>query len=96
MRIDHVLAAPLDERQIVRTPATEQMLAALMPNANLGALRGGTTRRPVRADLAGPQALSAIDEVLDGAEKMARAAGVRSIAFFYVPPEELALRRVLV
>jgi hypothetical protein len=49
MRIDHVLATLLDERRIVQTPATEQMLAALMPNAYLGALRGGTSRMPVRA-----------------------------------------------
>jgi uncharacterized protein len=96
MRIDHVLGTLLDERQIARTAATEQMLAALMPNAYLGALRGGTTRLPVRADLAGPRALEAVGEVLDGAEEMARTAGVRSVAFFYVPPEELVLRRALV
>ena len=96
MRIDHVLATLLDERQIVRAPVTEQMLAALMPNAYLGALRGGTTRLPARADLAAPLAHRAIEEVLDGAEEMARAAGVRSVAFFYVPPEDLALRRALV
>lgn len=96
MRIDHVLATLLDERQIVRTPATERMLAALMPNAYLGALRGGTTRLPVRADPDGPQALRAIEEVLAGTEEMARSAGVRSVAFFYVPPEDLTLRRALV
>jgi uncharacterized protein len=96
MRIDHVLATLLDERQIVRTPATERMLAALMPNAYLGALRGGTTRLPVRADPDGPQELRAIEEVLAGTEEMARSAGVRSVAFFYVPPEDLTLRRVLV
>ena len=96
MRIDHVLATLLDERQIVRTPATERMLAALMPNAYLGALRGGTTRLPVRPDLDGPQALRAIEEVLAGTEEMARSAGVRSVAFFYVPPEDLALRRALI
>ena len=96
MRIDHVLATLLDERQIVRTSATERMLAALMPNAYLGALRGGTTRLPVRPDLDGPQALRAIGEVLAGTEEMARSAGVRSVAFFYVPPEDLALRRALI
>jgi len=96
MRIDHVLGTLLDERQIARAPATEQMLADLMPNAYLGALRGGTTRLPVRGDLAGPQAHHAIGEVLGGAEEMARAAGLRSVAFFYVPPEDLALRRALV
>ena len=96
MRIDHVLATLLDERQIVRTSATERMLAALMPNAYLGALRGGTTRLPVRPDLDGPQALRAIGEVLAGTEEMARSAGVRSVAFFYVPPEDLALRQALI
>jgi predicted N-acyltransferase len=33
--------------------------------------------------------------VLDGVEAMARAEGIRSIAFLYVPPEDLPLRRAL-
>lgn len=95
MRIDFVLSKLLDERQVARTPGIERMLRALLPNAYLGALRGGTTRLPVQADLTDLRAQQAIGEVLEGVEAMARAAGIRSVAFFYVPPEDQVLRRSL-
>lgn len=95
MRVDTVLSMLMAERQVPQTPSTEKMLRSLMPNAYLGALRGGTTRLRVDPRLSGEMALRAIGEVLAGAESMARAEGIRSIAFFYVPPEELLLRQVL-
>src|ERR1039457_2691244 len=95
MRIDFVLSRLLEDRQVPRTPGIDKMLDSLMPSAYLGALRGGTTRLPVRAGLTGRMALQATTEVLDGGEAMARAEGIRSIAFLYVPPEDLPLRRAL-
>jgi hypothetical protein len=95
MRIDTMLSTMLAERNVPISPAMAKTLAGLMPNAYLGALRGGTTRLPVRIDADEIDARKAIGDVIDGAEAMARKDGLRSIAFFYVPVEDALLREVL-
>lgn len=95
MRIDTVLSRLLDDRGVARTEATQQALHALMPNAYLGALRGGTTRIAVDPGLDAVTARGATGEVLDGVETMARDEGLGSVAIFYLPREEVLLREVL-
>jgi hypothetical protein len=95
MRVDLVLSRLLAERNIALTPGTDQILRALMPNAYLGALRGGTTRLQVSPALGEVATRQAVGEVLDGVEAMARGEGIRSIAFLYLPPEDALARQVL-
>ncbi len=95
MRVDTVLATLLQQRNVPVTAGMEKTLLSLMPNAYLGALRGGTTRLRVDPLLPPDTARRAISEVLGGVEAMARAQDLRSVAFFYVPAEETLLRQVL-
>lgn len=95
MRVDTVLGTLLAERGVPVTAEMDRALGSLMPNAYLGALRGGTTRLRVDPALPASDAKRAISEVLAGAEVMAGAEGLRSVAFFYVPAEETLLREVL-
>ena len=95
MRVDTVLTTLLQERSVPLTAELGKALLSLMPNAYLGALRGGTTRLRVDPALPAQTAKRAISEVLAGVEAMARAEDLRSVAFFYVPAEETLLRQVL-
>jgi len=95
MRIDTVLSDLLDDRQVPQTAEVKEALGALMPSAYLGALRGGTNRLQIRPGLDPAAARAAATEVLDGVEAMAAGEGLRSAAFFYLPPEEELLRQVL-
>jgi uncharacterized protein len=95
MRVDTVLTMLLQQRKVPLTAAMEKTLGSLMPNAYLGALRGGTTRLRVDPALPAQTAERAAGEVLAGVEAMARAEDLRSVAFFYVPAEETLLRQVL-
>ncbi len=95
MRVDIVLSALLDERGVARGPGRDKTLNALLPNAYLGALRGGTTGLRVSPGLSGTHARRAIDEILAAVEPMARAKGARSVAFLYAAAEDLALRQAL-
>lgn len=95
MRVDTVLTTLLQQRNVPLTAGMENTLLSLMPNAYLGALRGGTTRLRVDPTLPARTAKRAISEVLGGVETMARAEELRSVAFCYVPAEETLLRQVL-
>ena len=95
MRIDTVLSRLAGEQGLDLSPAAARALRSLMPSGYLGALRGGTTRIQVRSGLRPDQAREALGDVLRGAEEMARAEGLRSIACFYVPAEDLLLRQAL-
>src|SRR5260370_2216847 len=95
MRIDTVLSNLLEKRKVPQTSSTKKTLRSLMPNAYLGALRGGTTRLRVDPALPAGVARRALGEVLDGVETMARGEGLRSVACLYVPAEERPLRGVL-
>jgi uncharacterized protein len=95
MRVDTVLTMLLQQRKVPLTAAVEKTLSSLMPNAYLGALRGGTTRLRVDPTLPAQTAKRAAGEVLAGVEAMARAEDLRSVAFFYMPADEALLRQVL-
>lgn len=95
MRVDIVLSGLLDARGVAAGPGREQTLNSLLPNAYLGALRGGTTGLRVSPGLDGAHARRAIDEILAGVEPMARARGLRSIAFLYAAAEDRRLRQAL-
>ncbi len=95
MRIDSVLSGLFGKRQVRQQPGTRRAIRSLLPNAYLGALRGGTTRMPVAPGLDAETTLRAIGEVLDGVEAMASDEGLGSVAFFYVPAEDAALRAAL-
>lgn len=95
MRVDIVLSALLDEHGVARGPGREKALDALLPNAYLGALRGGTTGLRVSPALGGAQARRAVNVILAEVEPMARARGIRSIAFLYAAAEDLVLRQAL-
>lgn len=95
MRIDTVLSRLIGEQDLAHGPDVTRALDSLMPSAYLGALRGGTTRLQVRPGLGPGQTQEALGEVLRGAEEMARAEGLHSIACFYVPADDLPLRQAL-
>jgi hypothetical protein len=95
MRADYVLTQLLETRGIPVTPETGQTLKSLLPHAYLGALRGGTTRLQVSPALSPAGTRQAVREVLQGAEAMARAEGIASIAFLYVPDDDEFVREVL-
>jgi len=95
MRIDTVLTRLIGEQGLASGPDVTAALGALMPSAYLGALRGGTTRLQVRPGLTPGQTREALGAVLRGAGEMARAGGLRSIACFYAPADDLPLRQAL-
>jgi len=95
MRVDMVLSRLLGERQIPRAAGDEVTVRSLLPQAYLGALRGGTTRLQIDRSLSGPLARRAIGEVLDGVETLAREVKIRSITWLYVPHDDALLRDVL-
>ncbi|HEV2451898.1 MAG TPA: peptidogalycan biosysnthesis protein [Streptosporangiaceae bacterium] len=100
MRIDTVLSAFLARRGEAPRPspggaAGAEGLSALMPSAYLGALRAGTTRLLTRPDVTGEQSEAALRSLLDGAEAMARARGLASVACLYLPVTDGPQREVL-
>jgi hypothetical protein len=66
-----------------------------MPSAYLGALRGGTTRLLAHPGVTGEQAKRALQSLLDGAEQLARDAGLRSVACLHLPAADHLEREVL-
>src|SRR5260370_10833109 len=94
MRIDTVLSNLLEKRKVPQTSSTKKTLRSLMPNAYLGALRGGTTRLRVDPALPAGVARRAPGEGLDGVGTMARGEGPPTLAGPYVPAAERPLRGV--
>lgn len=95
MRIDTVLSRLIEEQGLASGPDVTRALAALMPSAYLGALRGGTTRLQVRPGLSPGETSEALGAVLRGAEDMAAEEGLRSVACFYAPADDQPLRQAL-
>jgi uncharacterized protein len=97
MRIDAVLAMFLARHGLADGAGAGAAggLSALMPSAYLGALRAGTTRLLVHPGAAREQAKRAVRSLLDGAEQLARDAGLRSVACLYLPRADRLEREVL-
>jgi hypothetical protein len=95
MRADTVLSMFLARHGPAGLAGAGGRLSALMPSAYLGALRAGTTRLLVRPDLTAEQAIRALRALLDGAEQVARDAGLRSVACLYLPAADRRAREVL-
>lgn len=94
LRADSVLSMVLAQRGLAEA-APAQTLSALLPSAYLGALRAGTTRLLRHPDLPAEQARHALRSLLEGAEEMARDAGLRSVGCLYLPAESQLEREVL-
>lgn len=95
LRVDSVLSMFFAQRGLADAAVTADTLSALMPSAYLGALRAGTTRLLLRRGVTGKQARQALWALLDGAEEMARDAGLRSVACLYLPATGQLEREVL-
>jgi hypothetical protein len=95
MRIDTVLSMFLAHHGLADRAGRAATVSALMPSAYLGALRAGTTRLLTRPGVTGEQAERALRSLLDGAETMAREAGLASIACLYLPAADQMQREVL-
>jgi uncharacterized protein len=99
MRVDTMLSMFLARRGLAAGAGADAgaagSLSALMPSAYLGALRAGTTRLLAHPDVTGEQAKRALQSLLDGAEQLARDAGLRSVACLYLPAADQLEREVL-
>jgi hypothetical protein len=95
LRADSVLSMFFAQRGLTAAAPAANTLSGLMPSAYLGALRAGTTRILLRQGISGDQARQALRSVLDGAEEMARASGLRSVGCLYLPAADQFEREVL-
>jgi hypothetical protein len=95
MRVDTVLSMLLTQHGLAEGAGAPDSLSALMPSAYLGALRAGTTRLLAHPGVTGEQAKRALQSLLDGAEQLARDAGLRSVACLYLPAADQLEREVL-
>lgn len=95
LRTDRVLSMLFGRCGLPGGTVTADTLSALMPGAYLGALRAGTTRLLLRRGVTGQQSRAALHTLLEGAEEMARDAGLRSVACLYLPAECQLEREVL-
>jgi hypothetical protein len=94
VRTDLTLARLAGDR-LTPDAVSGAMLRSLLPNIYLGAYRGGTSVLRVHPGLDEETARRAIGEVVDGIEAIARARGVSSTAFLYLPPADRLVRQVL-